>query len=245
MKIIPALLLIAAAAAPLAAQTKPVHHATAAAKTACAKLPELSPKIPALPASVDCAKILYTLTAEPSVKLSDVSPMEGSALRETLGLQGTSFSLEYIDTKVGTGALAAPHKWYTIHYTGYLTNGTKFDSSYDHPGGEPFNFPYGLHHVIMGWDTGFAGMRVGGKRRLIIPYQLAYGPNGNPPTIPARSELIFDVEFISQSDAEPKPKTPPPPPASSAPAAAPPASSAPAGTPPASAAPASEPPKPQ
>jgi peptidylprolyl isomerase len=234
---IASLLLLATAATPLAAQTKAVHHAPAAAANhACAKLPELSPKIPALPANANCAKILYTLTVDPSIKLSDVSPMEGSVLRETLGLQGTSFSLEYIDVKVGTGALAAPHKWYSINYSGYLVDGTRFDSSYDR--GEPFSFPYGLHHVIMGWDTGFAGMRVGGKRRLIIPYQLAYGPKGNPPTIPPNAALLFDVEFLGQSDTEPAPKTPPAPPA----ATVPPASSAPA---PAATAPTATPPKPQ
>ena len=101
-----------------------------------------------------------------------------------------------------TGELAAPHKWYTIQYTGYLVDGTKFDSSYDHPGAEPFSIPYGQHQVIPGWDTGFDGMHVGGKRRLFIPYQLAYGSNGKPP-IPPKAELIFDVELISQSDERP------------------------------------------
>ncbi len=103
-----------------------------------------------------------------------------------------------------------PHKFYTIHYTGYLTDGTKFDSSVDR--GEPLTIEYGEHQVIPGWDTGFDGMHIGGKRRLFIPYQLAYGASARGP-IPARSELIFDVELLSQSDTDPRPKTPPAPPA--------------------------------
>ena len=79
----------------------------------------------------------------------------------------TPGSLGYVDTEIGTGPLAQPHKWYTVHYTGYLMNGTKFDSSVDR--GEPISFPYGAHRVIEGWDTGFEGMHVGGKRRLKHP----------------------------------------------------------------------------
>ena len=221
MKLASTLLLIASAAAPLAAQTatRPaVHHAQAsAASHACAKVPELSPKIPALPAGAPCAKPLYTISTVPNIKLDYVSPFEGSALQETLGIEPSSFSLDYIDSKVGTGEVAAPHKWYTIQYTGYLVDGTKFDSSYDHPDHEPFNFHYGEHQVVAGWDTGFAGMRVGGKRRLFIPFQLAYGVNGSAPAIPPKAELIFDLEFISQSDQPAAPKTPPTPPQSAAP----------------------------
>jgi peptidylprolyl isomerase len=208
---------------PKTATTTPAHRAAPttahpAATTAappCSKLPELSPKIPALPAGAPCAKPLYTLVSEPSVKLQYVSPLEGPGLRETLGLAPTIISLDYVDTKIGTGELAAPHKWYTIHYTGYLIDGTKFDSSLDHS--EPLNIAYGQHQVIPGWDTGFDGMRVGGKRRLFIPYQLAYGTTARG-AIPAKSELIFDVELISQSDEKPQPKTPPAPKDSATPA---------------------------
>jgi peptidylprolyl isomerase len=212
----------------------PVHHATPAATTtaakpaeaACATIPELSPKIPALPAGTSCAKALYTITIEPSAKLDYISPLVGQdQLRQTLGLESSSFSLAYIDTQVGTGEPAAPHKWYSIQYTGYLVDGTKFDSSYDHPGAEPISINYGQHQVIPGWDTGFDGMRIGGKRRLFIPYQLAYGAQGKPP-IPAKAELIFDVELVSQSDEKPAPKP--------APAPAPAATSAQPATPPAS-----------
>ena len=201
--------------APHRAATTAAHPVAATAAPVCSKLPELSPKIPALPAGAPCAKPLYTLVSEPSVKLQYVSPLEGPGLRDTLGLEPTIISLDYVDTKIGTGELAAPHKWYTIHYTGYLLDGTKFDSSLDR--GEPLNIAYGQHQVIPGWDTGFDGMRVGGKRRLFIPYQLAYGTNARG-AIPAKSELIFDVELISQSNEKPQPKTPPVPKESATPA---------------------------
>jgi peptidylprolyl isomerase len=203
----------------------PTHHTTPATTTTtpakpaatCATVPELSPKIPALPADTSCAKALYTITIEPSAKLDYISPLVGQdQLRQTLGLESSSFTLAYIDTKVGTGELAVPHKWYTIHYTGYLVDGTKFDSSLDHPGAEPISIEYGKHQVIPGWDTGFDGMRIGGKRRLFIPYQLAYGTQGKPP-IPPKAELIFDVELVSQTDEKPAPKPAPAP----APAATP------------------------
>jgi peptidylprolyl isomerase len=179
--------------------------APAASAAACVKLPELSPKVPALPPGLPCAKPLYTVSTVPAVKLDYVSPLEGPGLRETLGIEPSSFSLAYVDTKVGTGELAAPHKWYSIHYTGYLVDGTKFDSSVDR--GEPISINYGQHQVIPGWDTGFDGMHVGGKRRLFIPFQLAYGATAHGP-IPARSELIFDVELVAQSDTQPAPPAP-------------------------------------
>jgi peptidylprolyl isomerase len=163
----------------------------------------MSSKIPALPAGLPCPKPLYTLTRTPEIRLDYASPMVSPALREVLSPGVSTFSLDYVDIKIGTGELAQPHKWYTVHYTGYLPDGTKFDSSVDR--GEPISFPYGQHRVIEGWDTGFEGMRVGGKRRVFVPYQLAYGDAGRPPVIPAKTELIFDLELISQSDTQPKP----------------------------------------
>jgi peptidylprolyl isomerase len=205
-----------AAALPLAAQTPaPVHHTATAGVHhtggGCVTLPEFSSKIPALPAGLSCAKPLYTLTRTPDVKLDYAAPFISPEVRLALAPPAGTYSLVYIDTKVGTGDLIQPKKWLTVHYTGYLPDGTKFDSSLDR--GEPISFPYGQHRVIPGWDTGFEGMHIGGKRRLFIPYELAYGEAGHPPVIPAKSELIFDVEFIAQSDEQPKPKTPPTPPA--------------------------------
>jgi peptidylprolyl isomerase len=162
------------------------------------------------------------------------------------GLPKTMYSLKYIDTKLGTGPVAEPHKYYTVNYTGYFPDGTKFDSSLDRK--EPFTFPYGAHRVIIGWDTGFEGMRVGGKRRLFVPYQLAYGPLGNPPRMPAKANLIFDVELISFSEKPPAPPTPPAAPPAPKPDATKPAdtpATPPAGapaTPPPASAPATPPP---
>lgn len=220
--IVAAAVCLAAAAAAQTSGHTPIHRTTATTGTECTKLPEISSKIPALPAGTACAKVLYTLKVEPPVKVAYVSPLEGTALQDTLGLGEESFSLLYVDENVGAGELAQPKKWYSIRYTGYLPDGTIFDSNVDKPG-EPFSFPYGAHQVINGWDTGFAGMHVGGKRRLFIPFQLAYGANGRPPKIPPKSMLIFDVEFVGQSDTEPKRPEPPAPPASSK--QAPPASS--------------------
>jgi peptidylprolyl isomerase len=222
-------LALAIAALPIAAQTANPVATSAAKKTAtgtpataapargCAKLPEFSSKIPALPASLSCAKPLYTIITNPPAKLTDISPMEDPALRDALGIPSpVTITLSYIDTKVGSGALIAPRKWYTIHYTGYLVDGTKFDSSFDHPDHAPLSFqqgpqgPQGQRQVVPGMDTGLDGMKVGGKRRLFIPYQLAYGPSAHG-NIPPKSMLIFDIELVAQSDKDPSPKPPAPP----------------------------------
>lgn len=213
----PALLLVFASV-PLAAQTaRPAVHRTATvhhtAEAACARLPELSPQIPALPPGTPCPKPLYTITIHPQFSLDYASPLVSPELRAVLDARPETFSLDYADTQIGTGPLALPHKWYTVKYTGYLPDGTVFDSSEKH-GGQPISFPYGGHHVIQGMDSGFEGMHIGGKRRLFIPYQLAYGEKGRPPMIPEKSMLIFDVELVSQSDTEPAPPRPPAPPRS-------------------------------
>uniref|UniRef100_E6Q064 peptidylprolyl isomerase n=1 Tax=mine drainage metagenome TaxID=410659 RepID=E6Q064_9ZZZZ len=117
-----------------------------------------------------------------------------------------AYALRFQEIRLGTGPLAQPGQVYTVHYTGWLaSDGTRFDSSYDHqdaqnPSGQPIQFLQGRHRVIPGWDTGFAGMRIGGKRRLFIPYQLAYGDQGRPPVIPPHSDLIFDVELVNAAD---------------------------------------------
>ena len=144
------------------------------------------------------------------------------------GIVKTAFSLRYQDIKIGTGAAAEPNKIYKVHYTGWLAaDGHKFDSSYDHKSpvmgkdgkpeqdadgkpkmneGEPITFPQGFGKLIPGFDQGFEGMKIGGKRRLFIPWQLAYGAHGHPgpnaanPGIPPKADLIFDVELVDVSE---------------------------------------------
>ena len=105
----------------------------------------------------------------------------------------TPSGLQYIDVVPGTGPEAQRGQRVTVHYTGWLTTGEKFDSSRDR--GQPFTFDIG-GRVIQGWNEGVAGMRVGGQRRLIIPPNLGYGRAGAPPQIPPNAELIFDVELL-------------------------------------------------
>lgn len=98
------------------------------------------------------------------------------------------------DLVVGTGAEAKKGAVVTVHYTGVLLDGTKFDSSLDR--GTPFSFGLGDGMVIAGWDEGVVGMKVGGKRRLHIPANMAYGERGVPPVIPPNAPLVFDVELL-------------------------------------------------
>ena len=108
--------------------------------------------------------------------------------------QTTKSGLKYKDNKEGTGPEAKKGDIVTVHYTGTLKNGKKFDSSKDR--GTPFVFRLGAGMVIKGWDEGVAGMKAGGERELIIPADLAYGAEGRPPVIPPNAELTFVVELL-------------------------------------------------
>jgi len=106
----------------------------------------------------------------------------------------TASGLKYVDILEGTGTSPQTGQMVSVHYAGTLENGTKFDSSYDR--GKPFEFRIGTGSVIKGWDEGLMSMKVGGRRKLIIPPALGYGPRGSPPSIPGNSTLVFDVELL-------------------------------------------------
>jgi peptidylprolyl isomerase len=128
---------------------------------------------------------LMEVKAKIAVKAYDV------AGKDTIALQD---GLKMIIVKNGTGPKPENGKTVSVHYTGYLANGTKFDSSVER--GEPIAFPLGQGRVIKGWDMGIAALNVGTQARLLIPYTLGYGDNGYPPIIPAKSDLVFDVELV-------------------------------------------------
>jgi peptidylprolyl isomerase len=106
----------------------------------------------------------------------------------------TASGLKYVDVVVGKGAAPAAGKSVKVHYTGTLENGKKFDSSVDRK--EPFSFTIGVGQVIAGWDEGVMTMKVGGKRKLIIPSKLGYGARGAGGAIPPNATLLFDVELL-------------------------------------------------
>ncbi len=118
----------------------------------------------------------------------------GGSMAESNQEVTTPSGLKYVDQVVGTGEAAAAGQNVSVHYTGWLENGKKFDSSVDR--GQPFSFPLGAGRVIKGWDEGVQGMKVGGKRKLTIPSDLGYGSRGAGGVIPPNATLLFDVELL-------------------------------------------------
>jgi len=148
----------------------------------CAKAPTTE-----TPAATESAPAASTST-EASAP-AETTPADTAAPAETVT------KLEIKDTKVGKGAAAKAGDTVSVHYTGWLMDGTKFDSSLDR--NEPFSFQLGGGQVIEGWDKGVAGMKVGGTRVLIIPSSMGYGEQGAPPAIPANATLKFEVTLLA------------------------------------------------
>lgn len=137
------------------------------------------------------------------------SPKLAATIPPAPGRTSTMYELRYTEVAVGTGASAEADKCLYSHYTGWLVDGKKFDSSRDTAANgkprTPLAFKQGARQVIAGWDSGFEGMKVGGVRRLFVPYQIAYGQKGRPPVIPPKALLVFDVELMDVTEAPPMP----------------------------------------
>lgn len=145
-----------------------------------------------------------TVTEEPKQEAPKMTESGSTAVEAArkLGTQSeapvmkTASGLEYIEVKEGSGEAAKAGDQVKVHYTGWLENGNKFDSSVDR--GQPFEFSLGVGQVIRGWDEGVAGMKPGGIRKLIIPSSLGYGDRGAPPVIPPGATLIFEVMYFGK-----------------------------------------------
>jgi len=157
---------------------------TGGAPSASTSAPASSASAPAAPAP-----------APPSADVSH-KPATTKINGKTVTLKSTPSGLQYYDIKVGAGPSPALGQTASVQYMGALPDGAKFDSSYDH-GAAPFDFPVGGGQVIKGWDEGVATMKVGGKRRLVIPPALAYGADSPTPAILPNSTLVFDIELVA------------------------------------------------
>jgi FKBP-type peptidyl-prolyl cis-trans isomerase FkpA len=140
-----------------------------------------------VPVAVVLAAVMGVLIASFVAAGDDKDKKEGKVVT-------TDSGLKYQDLKEGTGDAAKKGDTVSVHYTGWLKDGTKFDSSLDR--NEPFEFRLGAGDVIKGWDEGVAGMKVGGKRKLTIPPELGYGKKGAGKVIPPDAELTFEVELL-------------------------------------------------
>ncbi len=138
--------------------------------------------------------LLTSIILFSSSNLTFAKPNEVKKVTGEKKMNTTASGLKYVDQVEGTGASPSKGQLVKVHYTGWLENGTKFDSSVDR--GTPFEFTIGVGQVIKGWDEGVSTMKIGGKRKLTIPSELAYGNRGAGSIIPPNSTLIFDVELL-------------------------------------------------
>ncbi len=142
--------------------------------------------------------LVIQLTTTPKVAIAaEPEPNQSELVAKAEEYLTTSSGLKYKDIKVGTGATPTKGQKVTVHYTGTLENGTKFDSSRDRA--RPFDFELGVGQVIKGWDEGLSTMKVGGRRQLVIPPGLGYGSRGAGGVIPPNAVLLFDVELLKIS----------------------------------------------
>lgn len=151
----------------------------------------MNPKTPSMILTLIVSTAVFATQTQKQAPKTGVSHRTPSAAGKTVT---TASGLKCEDLKVGKGPVPKVGDTVFVHYTGWLTNGKKFDSSVDR--GQPFSFVLGRGQVIKGWDEGVGSMHVGGKRKLTIPPALAYGSSGFPPVIPPNSTLVFEVELL-------------------------------------------------
>jgi len=167
----------------------PLLFFAALSVAACSKLtapPSPEPIVSETPAPPDVKPVLAAAS-------NSAPPPQPQKAPEPAQPPGPARQVEITDIVKGTGPEVKLGDMATVHYKGTLLDGTKFDASRDH--GQPFDFQVG-GRVIDGWNKGVPGMKVGGKRKLVIPWQLAYGEQGSPPKIPPKSDLVFEIELL-------------------------------------------------
>jgi peptidylprolyl isomerase len=147
--------------------------------------------------SVALETVTHSLIAQNPVSASAEKSENTEVVMDSNDVVTTPSGLQYVELQEGTGATPQSGQTVVVHYTGTLENGKKFDSSRDR--GQPFSFKIGVGQVIKGWDEGVGTMKVGGRRKLIIPAELGYGARGAGGVIPPNATLLFDVELLKVS----------------------------------------------